>query len=493
MRRQSASTTRHRLFNLAAAGSLVLCVLLCALWVRSYLTFDSYLRVGYVPAGGNSATWWEYGVDSIRGTVTVRGHRQPTDLATARSSLDGAKARGALGFGTLDPQQITPRIGFRTGRHIPALQIRSWSLVVPTWSLAALAALLPATKAFRVVYRRRRERRAASRGVCHVCGYDLRASPERCPECGNTPPATTAAAQPANAPDRAGRIVSVGRVPLDAGPAGDRPYVMVPWRVIFFAVNVAACVGWIVLTAQFIGESGLGLFAFLIGAIMAAPAVAVGIAEWLLFMRRVTRLERPLGVLGGLVGALSLFGFVANAGEAAMKGGSPGVLFWLGFGASVSQLPRTVFGAAGCASIAGRFRSNAVFPSAERRHPNPPPEWTGPAERSSCFVSVVGAGPALQRRSGCPARRVVLRCTSGNAAISWNWTVFWPSSCASRAIQASPRIMSPYGSVIHDANASRRAAPVAGSPKYGRYRRSTWSQQHRRFRSTDSGAARRAG
>jgi hypothetical protein len=107
---------------------------------------------------------------------------------------------------------------------------------------------------------------------------------------------------------------------------------MVPWRIIFFGVNVAVCLGWIVLTIQFVNGSELSVFAFLFGAIMAAPAVAVGVAEWLLFARHATRLERPLGILAGFIGALSLFGFVANAGEAVVKGESAGVLFWLGFG-----------------------------------------------------------------------------------------------------------------------------------------------------------------
>jgi hypothetical protein len=108
---------------------------------------------------------------------------------------------------------------------------------------------------------------------------------------------------------------------------------MLPWRVIFFGVNVSACLGWIVLISLFIAtESDLSLMAVVLGGVMASPAVAVALAEWLLFARRVPRLERPLGILAALVGALALFALVANAAEAAVKGGAPGLLFWLGFG-----------------------------------------------------------------------------------------------------------------------------------------------------------------
>jgi hypothetical protein len=57
------------------------------------------------------------------------------------------------------------------------------NLVIPYWALAAVTGALPFASALR--WRRRRLRRnRAAHGLCPTCGYDLRATPERCPECG---------------------------------------------------------------------------------------------------------------------------------------------------------------------------------------------------------------------------------------------------------------------------------------------------------------------
>ena len=67
------------------------------------------------------------------------------------------------------------RLGFDVYWERPLKQV-----IVPLWFVVTVTAPAPVWWAVATARRRRRERR----GRCRRCGYDLRASPERCPECG---------------------------------------------------------------------------------------------------------------------------------------------------------------------------------------------------------------------------------------------------------------------------------------------------------------------
>ena len=56
-------------------------------------------------------------------------------------------------------------------------------MTVPWWAIC-LGLLLATLLADRLLMRVRERRRRRAAGLCTACGYDLRESPERCPECG---------------------------------------------------------------------------------------------------------------------------------------------------------------------------------------------------------------------------------------------------------------------------------------------------------------------
>jgi len=57
---------------------------------------------------------------------------------------------------------------------------RGFTAVIPVWCLLLVAAILPTRKIVLMAAQHRRLRQ----GLCPQCGYDLHASPDRCPECG---------------------------------------------------------------------------------------------------------------------------------------------------------------------------------------------------------------------------------------------------------------------------------------------------------------------
>jgi hypothetical protein len=61
------------------------------------------------------------------------------------------------------------------------------SFTVPAWLLILAFAILPASGVFPFVRRRLGRPPQDGTRMCDRCGYDLRASPGRCPECGDSP------------------------------------------------------------------------------------------------------------------------------------------------------------------------------------------------------------------------------------------------------------------------------------------------------------------
>jgi hypothetical protein len=72
------------------------------------------------------------------------------------------------------------------GNDLCTAQVHGWEtrLFVPYLWLWALTAPVPAALVFRKVRRRLQGRSRGRRGLCPSCGYDLRGTPHRCPECG---------------------------------------------------------------------------------------------------------------------------------------------------------------------------------------------------------------------------------------------------------------------------------------------------------------------
>lgn len=76
----------------------------------------------------------------------------------------------------------------------PTMRLWHRGLRAPLWPVMALASVPPAAAACRLVRAWRRQRRRRMADHCPACGYDLRATPHRCPECGREAPPVASSA-----------------------------------------------------------------------------------------------------------------------------------------------------------------------------------------------------------------------------------------------------------------------------------------------------------
>jgi hypothetical protein len=223
----------RRVFTLLSALSLLLCVASAALWVRSYWIGDSYQELRVVRPGGPMVveiTEIEVGRGNIAFGVNAGAEADGTpsqrrlrlQLLQIEWERQAEAERQAHADRRARAEGRTPAPSTRSGnwRHPDPLrwdrwrhpdpvespapvpgrpvvnvlgtrwssysssrggrQGSGWWLSFPLWLPAILSAALPAAYAWSARAGRRRTRA----GLCRQCGYDLRATPGRCPECG---------------------------------------------------------------------------------------------------------------------------------------------------------------------------------------------------------------------------------------------------------------------------------------------------------------------
>jgi len=149
---------KRRLLNALAVASLLPCVATIVMWVRSYGPPDPQGHTGVLNISRTEPLYW---VLFAPGRFTL----------CRQVGSDWSRPLHAFHF---------------AGIHFGGLWGNGsilWNLAVP-YRLLALLTLAPPAICACLWWRSRRTTKRTTTGRCLTCGYDLRATPDRCPECG---------------------------------------------------------------------------------------------------------------------------------------------------------------------------------------------------------------------------------------------------------------------------------------------------------------------
>jgi hypothetical protein len=180
-------TMRRSLVVILTIISGLLCFATGILWVHGYFALDQMAWDRRLPGSRNTNQICLFIIESGRGGLALHyfveiweGVGPPLTPSECKWEFEGIShlvpvnprpvtaSRGALGFSF-----VWRADGATTERE----------LVVPCWLVLVVTAILP-TIEIRRQYRRRSLIRRKEQGRCVQCGYDLRATPSVCPECG---------------------------------------------------------------------------------------------------------------------------------------------------------------------------------------------------------------------------------------------------------------------------------------------------------------------
>ncbi|HEX2971638.1 MAG TPA: zinc ribbon domain-containing protein [Tepidisphaeraceae bacterium] len=190
----------RRVFIVLSALSLLLCLAWLALWLRSYWIMDRAclhrFSGGWRPsfpgeilgpgdvryrATTNDAAHTSLELTSVAGVCHIELRRSTVAAGEAitLAPIQRGYHRTAVDYSGLIWRRL---LLFEFNRERPqttnAGTLGGIELFIPHWPLVLLFAILPSIWFYRLHRHRLRP------GFCPTCGYDLRASTDRCPECG---------------------------------------------------------------------------------------------------------------------------------------------------------------------------------------------------------------------------------------------------------------------------------------------------------------------
>ena len=186
---------RHRLATASSVMLLLVCLALDGLWVRSRWFED---HVAY---------WWWSQDELRRGVIAVGSTTEGIHFMYRQ--MDFGRTENERRWALRNPMRVhweylrasvdedLPRANLPAGVYLNYDPLNKGidplrAIVIPHWLAIAILAVIPVWWIIHV----RRHRAKFSAGVCSHCGYDLRATPYRCPECGAVPAAMAAGSHP---------------------------------------------------------------------------------------------------------------------------------------------------------------------------------------------------------------------------------------------------------------------------------------------------------
>jgi hypothetical protein len=185
----------RKLLGALAILSWGACLLSGVVWIRSYLARD-LLPQEIMHSGAQLQSWdgrlfmVYFAITNSQGVArayvgaggdTIPHVPLPHGVRLAYApTLQLAAARPSNFFG-FDSAVIAEKTTTSSGTVLQSFSIRVYS--VPYWAVFAMILFLNCP--IILLWRRTRIRIAA--GCCQKCGYDLRATPDLCPECGTVP------------------------------------------------------------------------------------------------------------------------------------------------------------------------------------------------------------------------------------------------------------------------------------------------------------------